>query len=227
MIQQRKNAEVPLPGSIVGTIHTPAGFAAAGRAATVIDFVEIRADCLPPSTSARGASRLSLPYILTARHPEEGGHGELSDADRQDRIAPLLGAAAFLDLELRAVRSMQSTIRAARESGVGLIVSFHDFVSTPAASTLRGVVERAAGAGADVVKIATTLSSASDLARLLALLDMTPRPPLAVMGMGDLGKISRLVLAKAGSVLNYGWLAAPQVPGQWPAKDFRRFLLEL
>jgi 3-dehydroquinate dehydratase-1 len=46
------------------------------------------------------------------------------------------------------------------------------------------------------------------------------------MGMGQLGCASRLLFAKAGSVLNYGWLGAPQVAGQWGAREFRR-LLEL
>jgi 3-dehydroquinate dehydratase-1 len=37
--------------------------------------------------------------------------------------------------------------------------------------------------------------------------------------MGPLGKVSRLVLAAAGSRLNYGYLDKPQVAGQWPARE--------
>jgi len=43
-----------------------------------------------------------------------------------------------------------------------------------------------------------------------------------VMGMGNFGKISRLTLAKAGSVLNYGYLDHPNAPGQWEARDLKR-----
>jgi 3-dehydroquinate dehydratase-1 len=47
------------------------------------------------------------------------------------------------------------------------------------------------------------------------------------MGMGPLGKVSRLVLAAAGSRLNYGYLDKPQVAGQWPALELARRLEEI
>jgi 3-dehydroquinate dehydratase-1 len=74
-----------------------------------------------------------------------------------------------------------------------------------------------------VVKIATVTESPGSVARLLTLLDGSPAP-LAVMGMGTLGRASRLLFARAGSVLNYGWLAEPQVRGQWSAPDLRDLL---
>jgi 3-dehydroquinate dehydratase-1 len=45
--------------------------------------------------------------------------------------------------------------------------------------------------------------------------------------MGPLGRISRLVLAAAGSRLNYGYLDRPQVPGQWPAAELARRIGEV
>ena len=47
------------------------------------------------------------------------------------------------------------------------------------------------------------------------------------MGMGEFGKVSRLALASAGSVLNYGYLGDAQLPGQWPAVELKRRLQEL
>ena len=48
------------------------------------------------------------------------------------------------------------------------------------------------------------------------------------MGMGPLGQVSRLALAAAGSVFNYGYLGRrPQVPGQWPAATLRERIDEL
>jgi 3-dehydroquinate dehydratase-1 len=75
------------------------------------------------------------------------------------------------------------------------------------------------GLGADIVKIAVKTETVAEVSRLLALLE-DASGPLAVMGMGALGRASRLLFAKAGSVLNYGWLDKPQVPGQWSAKEF-------
>jgi 3-dehydroquinate dehydratase-1 len=55
-----------------------------------------------------------------------------------------------------------------------------------------------------------------------------PAPlPLAVMAMGRFGKVSRLLFAQAGSVLNYGYLATANAPGQWPAARLRELFAEL
>ena len=51
--------------------------------------------------------------------------------------------------------------------------------------------------------------------------------PLSVMGMGRFGKISRLLLAQAGSVLNYGYLDRPNASGQWEARLLKSRLAEL
>ena len=47
------------------------------------------------------------------------------------------------------------------------------------------------------------------------------------MGMGEYGQVSRLLFGGCGSVLNYGYLDRPQVPGQWPAEVLKTRLLEL
>ena len=45
--------------------------------------------------------------------------------------------------------------------------------------------------------------------------------------MGVLGKISRLLLPCAGSLLNYGYLDRPQVPGQWEATLLKERIAEV
>ena len=47
------------------------------------------------------------------------------------------------------------------------------------------------------------------------------------MGMGAFGQVSRLVLACAGSVLNYGYLDKPNAPGQWEARELTGLLRRL
>ena len=44
------------------------------------------------------------------------------------------------------------------------------------------------------------------------------KTPLSVMGMGPLGAAARPLMARSGSLLNYGYLGAtPTAPDQWPA----------
>ena len=135
----------------------------------------------------------------------------------------LFRSAALVDIEILSLRGMEAVLREARKARAGVIASFHDFQKTPTTARLEDLVKQAVDAGADVLKIATHTNSPGDVARLLNLLERSPMPT-AVMGMGPLGMASRVMLAAAGSALNYGWLHQPNVTGQWSAKDLRRIL---
>ncbi len=137
----------------------------------------------------------------------------------------MLPGAALVDVEIRSLDSMGAVLREARGLGVGLVASFHDFQKTPSPRFLRGKAIEAAAAGAVAAKIATVVESPSDISKLLSLFENPPLP-LAVMGMGPLGKTSRLLFAGCGSVLNYGWIAKPNVPGQWSAAGLRAVFRE-
>lgn len=193
------------------------------------DLLELRLDsiALPATELHRHASQLPLPVLITARHPDEGGSGNLSPSSRAALLEPLLDVAVLMDVELRSAMDLQAVISKAKSKGVGVIGSFHDFNATPGDEVLRGAVDFALQFKLDAVKIATLLQSPDDLARLLRLLAAEKRIPLSVMGMGSLGRASRLVLARCGSVLNYGYLGESNAPGQWPARRLKELLKEL
>ena len=206
---------------VVATAHTEKGLRQAGRLRPGgVGFVEVRLDTLgadgPPLKAALESIR--IPVLLTARHPVEGGGERLSLSERRALLQAFLLKASAVDVELRSVASMSAILESARLRKIKRVISFHDFRGTPGLVRLRQIVQRSARAGADIVKIATHLRSANDLAVLL-LLQTAAKVPLATMGMGRLGKVSRLVLAAAGSRLNYGYLDKPQVSGQWPALE--------
>ena len=205
--------------NIVGTIHTPGGFAAASGLR--LDAVEVRFDSIDPAPGRLAALR--QPIIATVRRFDEGGSRSLPASQRAAVYLANLRWAAALDIELRSVRPLASVLEAARSEAKMVILSFHNFAETPSSSRLRRVCEDAKRAGADIVKIATQASTAGEISRLLALLDQ-PVMPTAVMAMGPLGRASRLLFAQAGSVLNYGWLGRPQVAGQWGAREFLKLL---
>jgi len=87
--------------------------------------------------------------------------------------------------------------------------------------------KRAFAAGADVFKLACLADSAGSVTRLLDFVSANKGRPLATMGMGKLGQASRLVLACAGSILNYGYLDKPNAPGQWEARELKCLLRRL
>ena len=108
-----------------------------------------------------------------------------------------------------------------------MIVSEHHFKTPPTTARLRQTLRRARAAGADICKLAARADTPAALAQLLAVFSRRPALPLSVMGMGTFGKISRLLLAQAGSVLNYGYLDQPNASGQWEAVLLQKRLAEL
>jgi len=194
------------------------------------DLVELRLDLLglAPEALLEEVEGLETPLLVTARHPAEGGMGPLDAAGRVAMLEPFLGRAALMDIELQSLAEMQGLVTRARAAGVGLVGSFHDFVRTPSDEVLEGAASLAEAAGVDLVKVATFLNSPEDLARLLRFAGKARRLRVSVMGMGSLGPVSRLVLAKCGSLLNYGYLGSESnAPGQWPARRLKAVLAEL
>lgn len=207
--------------NIVGIVQSPRGFVL-GPDLTGVDAFEVRLDAF----ERMPVEIAGLPgaVIITVRDRREGGLDDLSQTERASRYLAALPFAAAIDVEL-ACRTRQSrTLDAAREAKVKVILSQHDFQGMPAAAALRASQRRAAKAGADVFKVAVTPSTPRELAALLALLD-DPPIPTAVMGMGRLGKASRIAAMACGSVLNYGWIERPNVAGQWSAAELCSFAL--
>lgn len=193
------------------------------------DLAELRLDeiDLDPAGIRAVIDPIDFPFLLTARHPAEGGKAPEDPAARSAMIEAVLDRAALIDLELRSAPAMTRLAQLARNAGVGVIGSFHDFTATPAEHVLRGAADFAQQAGLDAVKIATFLNQSDDLALLLRLLAQPGRLRLSAMGMGPLGRVSRLVLAKCGSLLNYGYLGSSNAPGQWPAARLKSLLSEI
>ncbi len=195
------------------------------------DFLELRVDAFAESPEKLDAlaAKPPRPLIVTVRHPGEGGMAAgLDEERRRELYARFLPAAAAADVEVRCGAALKWLVQEAGSRGQTMIASFHDFGGTPSLRALRRAAARAADAGANVFKVATNVETPADLAVLFALLGSALPIPLAVMGMGRLGRASRPALAAAGSVLNYGYLGEkPQVPGQWRVDQLRARIDEL
>ena len=216
--------------AVVGTVHSPASLRAALRlSAGAVDYLELRVDNFAGDLKPllRAVPKLKIPCIVTVRHPREGGANKVGMALRRELYLEFLPHAAAIDLELRSAEALSEVIVAARADGVCVILSTHNFRRTPPIADLVESVRRAYRAGANVCKLAAFTAKPADTAVLLTLLAKKLPLPLSVMGMGPLGKASRLLLAKAGSVLNYGYLDAPNAPGQWEARELKLILSKI
>jgi len=227
-----KQAPSAFPGAVVGTIHSALSLSSGcNLGAGALDFLELRVDAFAAMDELdaleKSVVRLKIPLIVTVRHPLEGGAGSLDLARRRVLFGRFLPYASFVDVELRSAQALADVIDRAQAQGVGVILSHHDFRATPSLARLQELRRKAARAGASIFKVAATANTPRDLATLVDFLTQSKAPALAVMGMGAFGKISRLTLGRAGSVLNYGYLDRAQVSGQWPAERLKERLREL
>jgi 3-dehydroquinate dehydratase-1 len=216
---------------VVGSLASGAALAALSRdqAAAACDLVEIRLDGiggpadLPPWARLRG-----LPLLFTARRADEGGLATLPAATRLDWLRRCLADAACVDLEVASLGELAALTAELAARGMPWVASYHDFSGPSDAATLNRARERAAAAGAAVFKAAVTLHEVADLL-LLAEFQRGPSPvPVATMGMGPLGPVSRLLCAQLGSSLNYGFLGdTPTAPGQWSASELQSAIRRL
>jgi 3-dehydroquinate dehydratase-1 len=216
---------------IVGTIHSEACLLRARALSPgAVDLFELRVDhfAANPQRLLDFAHNRSGPLIITVRAREEGGAVRLSPRERIELFMPFLPRATFIDLELRSIVALAPVVKAARAHKAGVILSHHDFRKTPSARRLAAIMRKARAAGADITKIAAHTATLPDLITLLLALAQRRGASLrSIMAMGPWGKAGRLLLACAGSILNYGYLGKAQVPGQWEATTFKLRLAEL
>lgn len=225
-----KNSVTPRDVSIVGSLLGPAPPGDDWEAvAAACDIVEFRVDACPQRVAEVRAAVAAcpLPAILTVRDSREGGQNALGLTPRRVLLQSLVDDFQLVDIEIANLGLFRDVAQQAHENGALVIGSFHDFQGQPPPQVLSDLIAEARSLGADIVKCAVTPQSCADLAALGALLEAPPASPLSLMGMGPLGRISRLLLGQLGSVLNYGYLDAATVPGQWPAAELKRLLAEL
>jgi 3-dehydroquinate dehydratase I len=202
---------------LVGVIASDADLRAGLQMQQPPDLFELRLDSLSPTSNQleKKISRLRAPIIIAARDPREGGKGNLSRKQRFDLLARFLPLARYVDVELAAAKAFETLLDDAKKRRVGRILSYHNFKSTPPLRSLSAKGRAAKTLGADIFKVATRTETPAAIARLVDLImNHDLNLPISAMGIGKLGGVSRLLLARCGSVFNYAAITQPNVEGQ-------------
>jgi 3-dehydroquinate dehydratase-1 len=227
-------------GSVVGVVGSAADLDLALRMRKPPDFFEMRLDSLAglvdqverqlSLASAKGWNRPgeAARLIITARHPREGGANNLSPGRRRELLVRFLPWASFVDVELRSASVFRKVLETAHKKNVRLIISVHNFASTPGLRSLCAMARRAKSLGADIFKIATRTDTPDQVTRLLDFaknkdVDLA----LSVSGVGKLGRRVRRHFIREGSVLNYAGIDRATVPGQPTLSEIRRWTLSV
>jgi 3-dehydroquinate dehydratase I len=208
--------------AIVGVIASNDELRLARRMRKPPDLFELRLDYLR-DLREREMARFKHPLIMTARHPAEGGAGNLSDGRRRELLLRFLPRAAFVDIELRSVPALKEIWDEAGRQKIRRICSVHDFDATPPLVRLRKQFNCAKKSGADVFKVVSRAESIDDLVVLLELLrSQTEGGRLCVMATGKFGAVSRLLFPECGSAFVYAPIRHCLHDGQLTLQQLRR-----
>ena len=162
-----------------------------------------------------------MPVLFTWRTLGEGGETPLCS----DNYIKLLQAIVdqdlvlAIDVELFAyTEEIGSVMKQAHQQGIQMVMSYHNFQSTPDIETLHVYAERMVSVGAQVIKFALMPTTNDDVLSVLQftkeLTERYPQLPRITMSMGQLGQMTRTCGHVFGNCLTFGTLGHVSAPGQ-------------
>jgi len=172
------------------------------------DLVEVRLDHLNGVEVLTDlAEQSGKPKIATCKMHSLGGKFLGTEAERRQI---LLGAAKsgfdYVDIELENPEA-RDIARQLKSLGAKPIVSFHDCEKSLNLRELNSVLEREIASGAEVCKIITTAKRVEENLELLSFTQAASvRAKVVCFGMGELGKVSRLLSPFFGAVFTFAAL---------------------
>src|SRR5437588_796782 len=210
---------------VVGVIASRADLDRALQMRGPPDLFELRLDRLAGIVDPleNTLPRLRAPLIIAARHPQVGSANILTLGARRDQQMRFLPHTHYFDVELRSASALRLLLMLAKHKKVRRIIAFHNFKSTPSLGVLMVKGRAAKARGANIFKVATLTDTPIEFTRLL---DFVTRKnvnlPVAAMGIGKLGAISRILLARAGSALAYASVSTEtDIEGQLSLEQLR------
>lgn len=224
---------VPLVGKTAEDILSQADEIAKTSCDSTIDMVEFRGDFfLELSNMEKLADLLKevakrIPnqvLLFTIRSEQEGGEKLSSDCPSIYDINHYViehKLADMIDVELfSGAEDAKNLIEYAHENGVKVIMSNHDFHTTPDANVIVNRLRSMQDLGADIAKMAVMPENKMHVVNLLAATTMMAEQyaevPIVTMSMGKLGAISRLSGEVFGSAVTFASLKQASAPGQIP-----------
>ena len=149
----------------------------------------------------------------------------LSDKKRRILLeTAITSGATYVDLELEMPAELrQNLIEFAKTHRCTIIISYHNYDSTPSLPELNRIIKRCRKVGADIVKVACKVNQQRDLTNLFALYAGGDR--IIAFGMGEQGLITRLAAPLLGAEFTYASADddSATASGQMKSDDMRLF----
>lgn len=192
-------------------------------AALPCDLVELRLDGFSDFSDwvriAKQIEHQGTPVFVTVRLKREGGQWNGNDTARWPLLELAIRNLSGVDVELQSDLAHGAS-ELCGQLGKLSVFSFHDFEKTPPREELEVLLKSAQRLGG-ISKIAATANTPEDVELLRSLLPKRAQwgMPICIIGMGPLGRETRLSFPLEGSCFTYGYLDTPGAPGQYSATE--------
>jgi 3-dehydroquinate dehydratase-1 len=170
------------------------------------------------------------PIIFTCRTKIEGGYKKIDDEIRLNLTKEIIKTkqVEIVDIELiYGEETIKEIIDIAKENGIYIIISSHDFEATPSKETIVERLLKAEVLGADISKIAVMPNTMRDVLTLLeATLEAYEKAqvPIVTMSMSNKGIVSRTTGSLFGSAITFASGKSSSAPGQIPISELRMII---
>ncbi len=196
-----------------------------------VDILELRVDNFSSQnlsylhSAFKKYQSLNTPILLTIRSSKEGSNTKIDAKTRFNLFKELIVYATYIDIELSSHSFIDKLISLAKANHLRIIISYHNFKSTPPIKQLEKIIFQAKQKKADLIKIALMAKSQADIKKLAKL--TLNHEKLITISMGEYGKISRILFSALGSSLIYTFIGTPTAPGQFSLKEINKLKEEL
>jgi 3-dehydroquinate dehydratase-1 len=163
-------------------------------------------------------------FLFTIRSEAEGGErlgfeapaiNDINEFVIKNHLADMVDVELFSDDD-----SVKKIIKLAKEEQVKIIMSNHDFKTTPPKDEIVGRLQTMESLGADIAKIAVMPENRRQLITLLdatwTIQEKKVGVPIVTMSMGKCGAISRITGEIFGSAITFASVGDASAPGQIP-----------
>jgi 3-dehydroquinate dehydratase-1 len=189
----------------------------------ISSFIELRVDYIK-NFSIKDIEIISenvkVKSIFTCRTNKEGGR---FNGDEKARVEILQQALQtkfdYVDIELSTMRQ-----NSFKRSNSKLIISYHNFLETPSYWDMQSIIREMNEYKPDVLKIATFMKEEYEDTKIYRLLTNKPHTEeRIVIGMGEKGKMTRIIGPLLGSYLTYASTEfCESAPGQIDIEEFKK-----
>lgn len=191
---------------------------------THADCIEIRVDYILDFSKKMIATlkkQMTKPCIFTCRKKQEGGFFQGTETQRMEIVMEAIKQNfEYVDIELSSIKNVQIP----KKSKTKIICSYHNFLKTPSQETLESIINQMHTHRIDIIKIATFVHTNKDIKTLLhILINKNEDDKMIVIGMGEKGKITRVINPLLGSYLTFASNKNSQsAPGQINVQSMRQ-----